>query len=130
MPAAVALPAGGKRSIEAIDISVLEDLLGTSDREIVADILHEFIGAAQESWSEVQLSAKTGDGAAVVRAAHGAKGEARNAGAVMLGDLYEELESLATSGDQDGMDRLFATIPKELRRVEHFAREMTGSPAR
>src|SRR5262249_32126466 len=106
-----------------LDLAALESLLGTSDREIMVDIIQEFVSAARESWTGVHGCAESSDHLALTRAAHGAKGEARNAGALYLGDLYERLESIARHNDRSEVAELLAAIPIELQRVETFADE-------
>lgn len=53
-------------------------------------------------------------------AAHGAKGEARNAAAKRLGDLYAEIEAKAKSKDLTGGAELMASLSQELNRVDAF----------
>jgi signal transduction histidine kinase/CheY-like chemotaxis protein/HPt (histidine-containing phosphotransfer) domain-containing protein len=110
---------------EAIDMSMLEHLLGTDDQEMIADIIMEFLSAAQESWREVQDNARKRDAGELSKAAHGAKGEAKNVGAVCLGELYEELEQTAKQKGLAGVEGLLAAIPAELQRVEVFAKEIS-----
>ncbi len=110
----------------AIDLGLLENLLGSSDREMIAEIMAEFVAAAADSWREVQASAEKRDPVELTKAAHGAKGEARNVGAVTLGDLYEELEKSAKQSAMGDIDTLMAAIPGELRRVQSFANEIAA----
>jgi PAS domain S-box-containing protein len=109
-----------RAGIEALDLKVLHELLGSDDRHIIVDVVQEFVLSAQESWAEVQGQAARKDASGLTRAAHGAKGEARNAGAVALGDLYEELESIAKNDNFEGVEPVLSAIPAELSRVRDF----------
>jgi len=115
-------PQGGENAA-ALDIEILQYLLGSTDRELISDIIGEFMTAAQESWREVQASMQSRDPMEVSKAAHGAKGEARNVGARMLGNLYEELEKAARQKDLDNVDVILTAIPGELERVQTFVNE-------
>lgn len=116
-------------SIEPVDIAQLEALLGGADRRIVLDIVKEFVSAAKESWEQVEGCAKLKDTGALTRMAHGAKGEARNAGAAHLGDLYEQLERSAKRNQVADIPALLDAIPVELTRVEVFVRNLLSEPA-
>jgi len=114
---------------EPLDITRLEALLGGADRRIVLDIVKEFVNAARESWEQVEGCAKSQDTGALTRMAHGAKGEARNAGAAHLGDLYEQLERTAKRNQMAEIPALLTAIPVELTRVEVFVRNLLSEPA-
>jgi PAS domain S-box-containing protein len=105
---------------EALDLKVLQELLGSEDRHIIVDVVQEFVLSAKESWIEVQGQVARRDAHGVTNAAHGAKGEARNAGAVALGDLYEELERIAKNDNFEAVEVVLAAIPAELNRVQDF----------
>ncbi|MCB2106056.1 MAG: response regulator [Rhodobacteraceae bacterium] len=104
---------------KAVNVDILAELLGTDDRDLIASILGEFVEAARLSWTQTQEARDNGM-AALASAAHGAKGEARNAGAAILGDLYAALESAAKSDDDREAGRIMKAIPEELERVEGF----------
>jgi HPt (histidine-containing phosphotransfer) domain-containing protein len=63
--------------------------------------------------------------------AHAAKGDARNAGAVNLGDLLQALEQAATSNDWQRVDALVPAILAEQATVADFIRHhvLPGAPA-
>jgi CheY-like chemotaxis protein/HPt (histidine-containing phosphotransfer) domain-containing protein len=105
---------------DVIDMTVLRDLLGTDDRATMNEILNAFVVAANESWNEIQANAAAIDGLSLSRLAHGAKGEARNAGAVKLGELYAELEQVSKLGDRENIAKVLTQIPGEVDRVERF----------
>lgn len=105
---------------EALDIKVLQEILGSEERRIIVDVVQEFILSARESWAEVQGQVARRDVSGLTKAAHGAKGEARNAGAVALGDLYEELEHIAKNDNFEAAAPLLSAIPAEISRVQDF----------
>ncbi len=109
-----------RAGVEALDLNALHELLGSNDRHIIVDVVQEFVLSARESWADVQGQVARKDANGLTRAAHGAKGEARNAGAVALGDLYEELESIAKNDNFEGVDPMLSAIPAELSRVQDF----------
>jgi HPt (histidine-containing phosphotransfer) domain-containing protein len=114
---------------EALDLKVLQELLGSDDRHIMGDIVQDFALSARESWAEIQAHAALKDTDSLTRAAHGAKGEARNAGATALGDLYEELEHIATNRNFEAVEPVLSAIPAELIRVQEFVdRFVAGMP--
>jgi HPt (histidine-containing phosphotransfer) domain-containing protein len=115
---------------EALDLKVLQDLLGSDDRHIIVDVVQEFVLSAHESWAEVQGQVARKDSNGLTRAAHGAKGEARNAGAVALGDLYEELERVVKNDNFDGAEPVLSAIPAELSRVQDFVDRFVAGMAR
>jgi PAS domain S-box-containing protein len=114
---------------EAIDLAILHELIGSTDHKIISDIIAEFLTAAQESWRDVQDCVTRGDPREISKAAHGAKGEARNVGAGRLGNLYEELERAASKRRLEGMDLILRGIPNELQRVQLFATDLAARAA-
>lgn len=121
--------AGPAKNEAAVDLTLLASLIGSADEGVLADIMAEFLAAADDSWREVQVSAAKRDPAEITKAAHGAKGEARNVGAIVLGDLYEELERTARQRDLSGLEELMTAIPAELQRVRNFATQMASRRA-
>jgi CheY-like chemotaxis protein/HPt (histidine-containing phosphotransfer) domain-containing protein len=77
------------------DLSIIRDVLGDADDGTVREMLTAFGQAAQESWKEVERALGGIDAIQIERAAHGAKGEARTAGAVGLVAAYQQMEEAA-----------------------------------
>lgn len=109
----------------AIDITVLTKLLGTGDSAILAEVLGEFAVSMEKSWAEVRTALAGSDRYAVRSAAHGAKGEAFNAGARTLGSLYAEIEASAGTHASAGG----AEIEREVERVRDFIAQFTQGRA-
>jgi HPt (histidine-containing phosphotransfer) domain-containing protein len=78
-----------------INLAILRDILGKTDDGMVRELLEAFGYAAQESWKEVERALSGIDPIRIERAAHGAKGEARTAGAHALVEVYQEMEEAA-----------------------------------
>ncbi len=110
-----------------IDLELLADLLGEADREMFKAVLQEFRGVARGSFDEVAASVRSADMAALAAAAHGAKGEARTAGATRLGNLYAEIETQAKAGDIKAATASLAGAGAELERVEAFITKFAES---
>lgn len=109
-----------------IDLKILADLLGEGDREIFSAVFQEFRDVARDSFNEVAESARRADAAALAATAHGAKGEARTAGATRLGDFYSEVEAQAKAGDIKAATATLASAGAELERVEAFIENFAG----
>ena len=122
-------PSSRKSQSAAVDLGLLETVIGTTDRDIIAGIMNEFLAVANDSWRKAQMSVEKRDPLEITKAAHGAKGEARNVGAVVLGDLYEELERSAGGSDVSGLDALLMAIAMELERIRTFAGEFSARTA-
>ncbi len=109
----------------AIDLSIIEGIFGADDREGVALLLAEIVKSAPESFKSVADAAFQGGGVELANAAHAAKGEAQNAGALRLSDLYQQLESDAKAGIVGDIDRRLAELEAEMNRVINTASELS-----
>jgi len=112
----------------AIDLAVLEEVLGPDEPGLLSDILREFAQSSRQSLATLDAALASGRLNGVQVAAHGAKGEARSAGAVYLGQLYAEVERQARGGDIAAAGEAAKPLATELRRVEAFiAEHLTSS---
>ena len=109
-----------------VDLCVLAELMGSEDEHALTEILKEFLPAALVSFESVKAAATANDPRELRGAAHGAKGEARNAGANALGHLYARIERGAESVTSSELDALIARTEIEVARVEHFIRARLG----
>jgi HPt (histidine-containing phosphotransfer) domain-containing protein len=110
-----------------VNIGELARILGESDRAVLTEILQRFAVTARESHAEVIDLVLSGDASRLRRAAHGAKGESRNAATSLLGNLYAALEAKAKTGEST--TALVAEIGAEVARVEAFvAAYAAGQP--
>ncbi|MGE4064301.1 MAG: response regulator [Rhodospirillaceae bacterium] len=115
---------------EVLDLKIVQQLLGSEDEKMIADVVQEFATAAGESWTDVQGHFARRDSYGLIRAAHGAKGEARNLGAASLGGLYEKLEYIAQRDDFEAAASVISEISLELSRVQNFAARFSERVAR
>lgn len=106
-----------------IDFTLIAEMLGTDEKEAIAEIVEQLAKSAPEGFVAVSNAANAGDGAALLAAAHASKGEARNCGASALGDLYEAMESNAKTGKLGDLDLRLAQIKVEIDRVVAAAAE-------
>ena len=113
-------PSDDAGTAPTIDIGALGEILGTTEPEMLDEVLAQFVSVAVESLSNVEAAVSSGDPDRIKAAAHGAKGEARCSAAMVLAGLYSELESQAEKNDRAAWQELIARTEVEVRRVEHF----------
>ena len=90
VPEAQALPAHA-----AVDFAALAEILGDDDPAGLSEILDFFVEGFSENLQALADALAAEDRMAIRDTAHGAKGEARNAGATLLGNILMELEDRA-----------------------------------
>jgi two-component system sensor histidine kinase/response regulator len=83
-----------------VDISVLEALVG-NDLEIISDFLQDFNHNATEVAAELIAACHSGQAEQVSVAAHKLKSSSRAVGALVLGELCEEIEHAAENSGLD-----------------------------
>jgi len=96
--------------LKQFDPKYLDDMSG-GDTEFVHDIISTFLETAHELVDGLTLAADQ-DPQRAVYLAHTLKGSARSVGANPLGDLCEDLEKLAGSGDMPGYKLLVSKVPE------------------
>jgi two-component system, sensor histidine kinase and response regulator len=97
--------------VNQFDPGYLEDMSGGDD-EFVRDIISTFLENAQKLVDSLTTAASENNVEKAIYAAHTLKGSSRSVGANLLGDLCEELEKLARSGDMDGFRTLAGRVPE------------------
>jgi PAS domain S-box-containing protein len=116
-----AIPAGPQaetNSAGVIDIAQFTQIVGSDDRAVLAEVLGYFIDTFQETFAAVRGALAAKDRAALSVAAHTAKGAARSACALALGDLLQEVEDRALTRESyarlgqrlDAAEQAFATL--------------------
>jgi signal transduction histidine kinase/DNA-binding response OmpR family regulator/HPt (histidine-containing phosphotransfer) domain-containing protein len=101
-----------------LDTQVLPAALGTSDPAILALTYRLFLSELKKHGEAIAACAVLRIAADLSHVAHGAKGDARNAGAVILADLLQALESAAVSNDWQRVDALVTEILLQQGKVE------------
>jgi len=104
----------------AVDLAVLREVLGEGKDKLLNDILSEFARSSKKSRATLEAALANGRKNGVQVAAHGAKGEARSAGALYLGHLYAEVERHAKTGDLRAAGEAASGLKAEIIRVGSF----------
>jgi signal transduction histidine kinase/CheY-like chemotaxis protein/HPt (histidine-containing phosphotransfer) domain-containing protein len=112
-----------------IDLSGLAEIMGSTDEQMLTDILGEFLPAAKDSATIVRDAISRNDFSEIKAVAHGAKGEARSACATALAKLYANIEAHAKSGDAAELSVLIEKVEEEVGRVENFIQARNGEAA-
>ena len=86
------------------DPNYLEDMSGGDD-EFVRDILSTFLETAVDLVDGIQSAATHSNAEKAIYVSHTLKGSSRSVGAMVLGDVCEELERLARAGDMPAFNR-------------------------
>jgi signal transduction histidine kinase/CheY-like chemotaxis protein len=103
-----------------VDMQVLPAAFGTNDSAILAAAYRLFLSESKKHGERIRTCAGLRIAADLKDIAHGAKGDARNVGAAILGDLLQALELAAPSSDWERVDALVVEITAEQGRVADF----------
>jgi CheY-like chemotaxis protein/HPt (histidine-containing phosphotransfer) domain-containing protein len=109
----------GARPPPALDVSVLEELVGR-DPAVVQEFLLSYRAAAQQASTELLAAGAAHDARHVGAIAHKLKSSSRSVGAMALGDLCAELENACVSGARDGMARGLVRFEPALAEVDRL----------
>ncbi len=116
-PAAAAADTGpASQPPPALDVAVLEQLVG-SDAATVREFLQLYRRSAQELQAVLHADSAAGDAAGAGAVAHKLKSSSRSVGALGLGDLCAELESLFKGGEAAAAAARLPGFDALLRRV-------------
>ncbi len=88
------------------------------DRELLAEIIRDFLDGLPESRAAVEDAVSRSDAAAAERAAHALKGSLGVLGAARAAEAAARLETLAREGDLEGLPKACEELNRELARVE------------
>jgi CheY-like chemotaxis protein len=95
-----------------IDIAKFSQIVGSSDREVLNEVLGYFIATFHDTFATVRETLAARDRQALSIAAHTAKGAARSACAPVLANLLQEVEDLALTRES------YARLGKRLDQAE------------
>jgi signal transduction histidine kinase/CheY-like chemotaxis protein len=125
----VAAPPNARLPGATLDLQVLPSALGTDDAHLLAVAYRLFLAESKKHGEGIRTCAGLRIATELNHIAHGAKGDARNVGATILGNLLQELELAASSSDWERVDTLVTEICAEQGRVADFieSRELIGS---
>jgi HPt (histidine-containing phosphotransfer) domain-containing protein len=92
----------------ALDRAALDELVEMTggDPEFLGELIDTFYADGSDLLAAIAAAASSGDAAALRRAAHTLKSNARTFGAATLGEVCQAIEERATRGDLDGVDVL------------------------
>ena len=114
---ALTAEAGDERDGSALQIAVLENLVG-NDPQTVREFLGDYLAAAQRLGSELRSAFAVGDAQKVGAIAHRLKSSSRSVGALPLGDLCAELENAGRAEDRVAIGQRMTQFGEFLAAVE------------
>jgi CheY-like chemotaxis protein len=103
----------------AVDLRVLENLVG-NDPAVIFDLLQGFQDNAGRTVALLKAACGVGDLAATIEQAHRLKSSSRAVGALVLGELCEEIESAGKAGAADTLAQLLPIFERESEAVNAF----------
>jgi two-component system sensor histidine kinase/response regulator len=106
----------------AIDVTVLKKLVG-EDEATVRGFLHDFRISAKKIAAELRSACTNGEAVMAGALAHKLKSSARSVGALLLGELCEEMERGGKAGDREALVMLLPKFEHELAKVERYLDE-------
>ncbi len=112
---AAAFTAGPAR---ALDVAVLQRLVGDDDPAILHKFLSEYAHTAARAAAELHAAAAAKDHGQVAFIAHKLKSSSRSVGALPLGDLCAELENAGKRSDGPAVERCMAQFETLITEVE------------
>ena len=85
-------------------IADLRSLNSEGTDDILTELVDLFLDQTRDQVAKLEMAVQSGDGSSLRQLAHGLKGEARNVGAHLVGELAAELERRAMAGSQSEPD--------------------------
>jgi HPt (histidine-containing phosphotransfer) domain-containing protein len=105
---------------DPLDTTVIEGLIAEIGPESMARVLEAMAGDAERLLTGLQQSLATGNPKAFSLYAHSLKSNALTVGAVKVGRLFEELETLGTHGSLTGVESRVELAQAEYRKLIGF----------
>jgi PAS domain S-box-containing protein len=102
--------------VPVLDLRRLEES-SAGDSNFMRELLHEYLGGLDARITELVLSAETGDVTRSRFLAHGLKGASRTLGASSLGEVFQEIEDQAASGDLSRTRPVLTRLAPEIERL-------------
>jgi CheY-like chemotaxis protein/nitrogen-specific signal transduction histidine kinase/HPt (histidine-containing phosphotransfer) domain-containing protein len=103
----------------AVDIRVIENLVG-NDPTVISDLLHGFQDSAGRTVELLKAACNMGDMTTTIEQAHRLKSSSRAVGALVLGEICEEIENAGKAGAGDTLARLLPIFDREYEAVDAF----------
>jgi CheY-like chemotaxis protein/HPt (histidine-containing phosphotransfer) domain-containing protein len=117
MPSPLSEPLKGETKAAAVDITVLQGLLG-GDLDAVREFIVDYLASAQRLGAELSAAAAAGDDVRVKAIVHKLKSSSRTIGAATLADLCVSLEQVGQVGNQEAIRHGRADFEIALKAVE------------
>ena len=115
---------------DILDVAQLRANLGGADDATAIEVVEFFLTTVAPVIDEACQHAATRCAPDLVRAAHAAKGAARNVCAPVLADRLAELEGAATRGDWQVIDTVMPQVSEAFGQVvQRFAANKSGGAA-
>ena len=102
-----------------IDQTALDNLIASTDKEFVKDLIDTFLEDAPRLLADMRQALKDNDPDAFRRAAHSLKSNAASFGALSLSAQAKELEQLAKTGTLDGARGRLEQLAAAYEPVQH-----------
>jgi signal transduction histidine kinase/DNA-binding NarL/FixJ family response regulator/HPt (histidine-containing phosphotransfer) domain-containing protein len=99
-----AAPPPDTQLIDPVTIADLRSLNSEGTDDILTELVDLFLDQTRDQVAKLEMAVQSGDGSSLRQLAHGLKGEARNVGAHLVGELAAELERRAMAGSQSEPD--------------------------
>jgi PAS domain S-box-containing protein len=128
-PAPVPLPHPGSAA-PLLDSAALDNIRALDDDgTVVAEVIQAYLDEAPAQLRSLHGALRTGDGAALARAAHALKSASFNVGAVRMGETCRDLERMGKAGDLAAAGALAQSIDTTYADIEPLLRAEMGHPA-
>ena len=106
----------------------------TNDRELLRQLLQEFLEAAPEQLGTLDEAVRRGDAKTLQSEAHRLKGAAGNLSARFIADFALKLETSGRNGDLSGAHEMIAELRTELKKLQEYlnassAKEVAARPS-
>ena len=108
----------------AVDLAKLTEILGEADPAVHFEMLEIFVECFDELQERIVGALAAQEWLELSASAHAAKGAARNAGAVALGDVLFRLEKSGPQGSKADLEELVQQVDKLFADVAAFVRQL------
>ncbi|WP_245688495.1 Hpt domain-containing protein [Vibrio sonorensis] len=103
-----------------ICLTALENILCTTEPEVIAPLLQGYWESILEDFQLLQTALNNQEAEWVQQISHAAKGAARSAGALQIGDLMEYLQDHAMDQDWQDLTEHVEQVKRAMEKLEHF----------
>ena len=103
-----------------IDVSILAEIIGSTDHDKLAMYLDKFLDSAKGTMNDIEVALQNKDMDTVCKLGHKIKSPARTVGALQFAELSQSLEKIA--GDEALVDArtIFEKMRLQLEHIEHY----------